>query len=320
MKYEHIIKAVLEQPWAIMPEKLHAIETLLEFRAAGNRYTAEDIQAIVGAASPKPATRVSGSVAVVPVYGVIHQRMDMMSEMSGGTSTEKLSATIKALVADPAIGAIVLNVDSPGGGVYGVGELAAEILAARDQKPIVAVANSLAASAAYWLASAAGELVVTPGGEVGSVGVYAAHVDLSQALEQAGESWTLISAGKHKVDGNPLGPLSPEARDYMQQRVDEYYGLFVSAVAKGRGTTPAAVRSGFGEGRMVGAQAALKAGMVDRVATLDETIARLVGKSRSAAAARAEAPQELAAAEPSETLLAEHELDLRRRRARALAG
>jgi len=275
--FPHIRHAIASTPWAITADKLAQIIELVNLRSSGVRFSAEEIQARIGAAS-KPMGRVSGSIAVLPVYGVIAQRLDLMTAMSGGTSTERLTKEFRALVADESIGAIVLEVDSPGGAVNGVAELAEEIYAARGQKPIIAHANSLAASAAYWIGTAADELVVTPSGEVGSIGVFGAHVDLSGWHEQTGQKYTLISAGKFKVEGNPYEPLSDEARDAIQARINDYYDMFVSAVAKHRGVKANDVRNGFGEGRVVGAQEAVRLGMADRVETLDATLSRLSGR------------------------------------------
>jgi ClpP class serine protease len=165
----------------------------------------------------------------------------------------------------------------------------------------VAVANHLMASAAYWIGSAAEEVVVTPSGDVGSVGVFAMHEDWSGALEKEGINISLISAGKYKVEGNPYQPLGEEARAAIQASVDEVYDVFTNAVARNRGVNPAAVRTGFGEGRVVGAQEALKLGMVDRIDTLEGTINRLLGKSVPAAsmAAVADAEHSEVAQEPS---------------------
>lgn len=296
--YGRVLALVREQPWAIRPEKLAAITDLLRFRAEGGRLTDEQIAARIGAAAERPAQRTSGAVAVIPVFGTIVQRADLFTEMSGGTSTERLSAAVSQAVADPSVGSIVLAIDSPGGGVYGVPELADQIMQARKQKTVVAVADSMAASAAYWIASAAGELVVTPSGEVGSIGVFAAHQDVSRLYESEGVTVSLISAGKYKTEGNPFEPLSEEARAAMQSRVDDYYAMFTKAVAKGRGVSIDTVRSGFGEGRMVGAQQAVKLGMADSIETLDAVISRLSGRSSRAAGQRAadDAPELVAAA------------------------
>jgi ClpP class serine protease len=139
---------------------------------------------------------------------------------------------------------------------------------------MVAVANTMAASAGYWLACAPGELVVTPSGAVGSIGVWGAHEDISAAMEKEGVKVTLVSAGKYKVEGNPYEPLSDEAKAALQADVDNFYSMFVKAVAKNRGVSQDSVANGYGQGRMVMASLAVKQGMADSVATLDQTLAR----------------------------------------------
>ncbi len=285
MKYQHIVNAVYNQPWALLPSMYSTIMDLIAFRAAGNILTEEQIQERIGAATPRSQTR-SGAVAVLPLFGVMSQRMNMMSAMSGGTSTELFGKMFKDAVNDPGISGIVMDIDSPGGSVFGVQELAQTIMDARGTKPIIAFANSMAASAAFWVASAADEIVVTPSGQVGSIGVLTAHSDLSVALDAAGEKITLISAGKKKVDANPTEPLSAEAKADLQATVDTYYTSFVGAVAKGRGVSPADVRGGFGEGGMVGAAEAVKLNMADRVGTLETAISRAAGRGREGFAAK----------------------------------
>jgi signal peptide peptidase SppA len=206
----------------------------------------------------------SGGIAVLPLYGIVTQRGNMVDDVSGPgtTSTQQFSASLRQLLADETVGQILIDIDSPGGSVYGVAELADEIQSARAQKPVVAIANSLAASAAYWIGCSAGEVYVTPGGEVGSIGVWQAHQDYSKALDDAGVKTTLISAGKYKVEGNPYSPLDDEAQSFMQSRVDDYYAAFTKAVARG-------------QGRVLGADAALAQNMVDGVATFDEVIKKM---------------------------------------------
>jgi len=250
---------------------------LIAFRASGGTLTEEEIQARIGAVTHPQQAR-NGAVAVLPLHGVMAQRMNMMSAMSGGTSTEQFGKAFTAAVADPAIGGIVIDIDSPGGSVFGVQELWQTVMNARGQKPVIAMANSMAASAAYWIATAADEIVVTPGGQMGSIGVLTAHSDMSAQLEMVGEKVTLISAGKKKVDGNPIEPLSAAARDDLQASVDTYYSSFVQSVAKGRNVAPGAVRSGFGQGGMVGAAEAVAQGMADRIGTLEVAIARAGGR------------------------------------------
>lgn len=209
------------------------------------------------------------AVAVIPVMGLITHRDSWM-----GSSTSFLAAELRAAVADQAVDSILLEVDSPGGEVNGIEEAAALIREARASKPVVAVANTQAASAAYWLASQATELLVTPSGEVGSIGVYGMHLDLSGALAAQGIKVTLVSAGKFKTEGNPFEPLADEARVAFQSSVDRYYASFVRDVAKGRRVSVDAVRSGFGEGRSVGAAQAVASGMADGVATFEDAARR----------------------------------------------
>jgi capsid assembly protease len=281
MKYEYVIVEVFRKPWAILPEKFAVIAQLVALRASGGRLTEEEIKARLKqaelSAGPRSSQDSFGAVAVIPIRGVISRRANLMAQMSGpgGTSVEKLTSQFRAALADGSVKAIVFDVDSPGGTVEGVPELAEEIYKSRGQKKSVAVANGMAASAAYWLASAAGELVVAPSGQVGSIGVFMSHDDFSKALEQAGIKTTFISAGKYKVDGNQSEPLTDSAREDMQAKVDAFYGMFVKSVARGRRVSQDDVRGGFGQGRMVLAAAAVKEGMADRVATMDDTLARL---------------------------------------------
>lgn len=251
------------------PPALHDLAT---FRAA---YLARGGALDAAAPGSGRVSRSRGTVAVLPIQGPIEQKASLFTLLMGGTSTEQATAWFRAALSDNDIKAIVLDIDSPGGSVYGIQELAAEIFAARGTKPIVAVANSLAASAAYWLGSQADEFVVTPSGEVGSIGIVAVHFDEGGAYEQLGIRPTIVTRGDRKADGNPYGPLSAEAREDMEQRMDVYYRQFVGAVARGRGVTGATVEEQFGQGRMFTADEARRRGMVDRVATLDDTLARL---------------------------------------------
>lgn len=222
-----------------------------------------------------------------------------MTLLFGGTSTEWLAADLRDMAANPQVAAIVLDMDSPGGSVFGVDELASEIRELRRQKPIVAVANSVMGSAAYWIGSAASEIVVPPTGQVGSIGVFAAHVDRSIANEQAGIKVTLIKAGKYKAEGDPNSPLSAEAQTYAQSMVDTYYDAFIGAVADGRGVSRDAIRNGYGQGREVIGRTAERAGLADRTQTLEQTINRLQSPQERSAVMRqsAEGTREIVAIE-----------------------
>jgi signal peptide peptidase SppA len=243
------------------------------------------------AANGKRASAAPGSVAVIPVYGIISQRMNMMSQISGagGTSIEKLTAQFRQALGDTNCKAIVFDVDSPGGSVNGVMELATEIFNARAQKPITAVVNSMACSAAYWLASAASDVVCSPSGQAGSIGVFMIHQDASEAYAKEGIKNTIIKAGKYKTEGNPYEPLSDDARAALLSSVEGYYSMFVKAVAQNRGATQAAVRDGFGQGRSVLATDAVKQDLVDRVGTMDDVLGKYGVKPGSSSSSMAAA-------------------------------
>lgn len=289
-KYAHIVRAVRDTPWAIHPPTLATILDIVAFRAEGNKLTEEEITERLAAASHGPragARTVQGArpggtgkttmIAVLPIYGVISPRQNLVGMSSGGTSLDLLAQDFRMALTDPTIDGIVFDIDSPGGMVDGIDEFASEIRAARGQKPIVAVANYMAASAAYYLAAQADELVVSPSGQVGSIGVLTAHQDFSAMYEQLGVKTTLIAHGKYKTEGNQYEPLSEEAQAEMQSKIDTWGEMFEAAVAKGRGVPVSTVREDYGQGRMALAKAAVAAGMADRVDTLDNTIRRVAG-------------------------------------------
>lgn len=223
-----------------------------------------------------PAAETTRNVAVIPVTGVLVNR-----SMAGWFGTipgqDQLRARIATAAADTTIGAIVLHVDSPGGTVAGTAETAAAVRAAAAVKPVVAVVDALAASAAYWIAAQASELVVVPNGEVGSIGVMAMHQDWSRFYDRLGVTPTVITSSQFKAERTPFAPLSDAARADIQASVAEADAAFVADVALGRRVTADRVLADFGQGRVVGAARAVQLGMADAVATLPETIARLAG-------------------------------------------
>lgn len=287
MKYERVIQYVLETPWAIKPLALGAILDILAHRADGHVFTDEELaDRIGGAQAAQRQPQRAGSVAVLPLYGAIFPRANLFTEMSGATSLQKWSAQFRELDSASKVSNIVLDIASPGGSVELVPETAEMIRNA--STPVTAVANAQAASAAYWLAAQADEIVVTPSGEVGSIGVWTAHDDFSRMERNTGVERTLISAGKYKVEANPWEPLGDEARAALQKAVDEFYGMFVDDVAQGRGTSTAKVIGGFGEGRMVLARDSVREGMADRVATLDQVVSDLASSAKSSSRSRSQ--------------------------------
>jgi signal peptide peptidase SppA len=193
----------------------------------------------------------------IGVFGLLGQ-----NDWFADTDYSQLRRAVRRAVADPQARTIDMLIDSPGGAVLGLPETADVIREANKQKPVRAFVTGIAASAAYWLASQASTITLTPSGEVGSVGVLDIHADVSKALEDSGVKITAVTAGEHKVERAPFTPLSPEAREHMQRGVDSWYGDFLSAVRRGRGARVSA-QSKFGDGRMLSAKDALSAGMID---------------------------------------------------------
>jgi HK97 family phage major capsid protein len=284
--------------WAMLPEKLEAMLEVLEARALlGRPFTRAELDermegiqrpAFHAAANIKAADSKRGKVAILPLTGVIAPKSAMVNGEStpSGTGCDAFGAAFDRAMADDSISAIVIDVDSPGGSVDGVPELAAKIFGARGKKPISAIANSMACSAAYFIGSAADEICVTPSGEVGSIGVFMIHEDDSAAYADMGVKHTIIKAGEYKAEGNPFEPLSDDAKAYLQSQVDDFYGMFVGAVARQRGVSNADVRNGFGRGRSVLSKNALKEGMVDRICTLDQLLGKYGVSASSYSAAR----------------------------------
>jgi len=289
-----VAEYIEETPWAILPSRLRQWVAAL-----ASDEPDEQIRARFDSGQ-RAAVPSGPGVGVIQIIGPISQRTTLLEALFGfGTSTNRVGAEIKALVADPGVKAIVLDIDSPGGSVFGVQELAQTILDAREVKPVIAMANSLMASAAYWIGSAASEVVASPSAMVGSVGVVVVHMDESKMLEAIGIKPTFITAGKYKAEGDPAQPLSEAARDRLQEMVDQYYSAFVGGVARGRGVPVAEVRTNYGQGRLLTAREALSAGMVDRIATMDETLGRVLGGKRGQAAKALEEHAPITATEPS---------------------
>ncbi|MES2494628.1 MAG: S49 family peptidase [Pseudomonadota bacterium] len=275
MKYPHILAAFASEYWAMEPGKLLAIVDLLAIQADGGKFSAEEIEARIAPQTAAAVARQEGAVAIVPLRGIISPRVSLTpnSSTGGGATAEGFAQSIDKVAADDTVKAIIIDADTPGGNVMQIDEASASVAAVRGIKPIVVQVSGNLASAGYWIGASADEIVVSPSSSVGAIGVRTAYDDVTAALEKEGITREIISAGKFKGEGL-LGPLSDETRAYMQERIDDYYGLFVDRVAQGRNVATEAVRNGFGQGRMLGASAAVREGMADRVATMKETLAR----------------------------------------------
>jgi signal peptide peptidase SppA len=221
-----------------------------------------------------------GPVAVIEVEGTLVNRLGSLSPYSGMTGYDGLAAHLHAALADPAVEAIAFDIESPGGEVPGCFDLCDEIHAARGVKPIVALVDGYACSAAYAIAAACGKMTVSETGLVGSVGVITAHASFAGALEKAGIEVTLIHAGRHKADGNPYEKLPESVRAEIQREVEAINDSFVTRVARWRGLSEKAVRDTGAAVFM--ADRAVKLGLADAVAAPRAALAALI-ETRTAA-------------------------------------
>ena len=265
----HLAARLFGVPLAIHRPKLDVILSVL-----GARIGLADLAAPVGYT---PAARAlgppSGKVAVIPIHGTLVRRTSGIEAESGLASYTGIAAQLDAALASPEIAAILLDIDSPGGESGGVFDLADRIRAASEVKPVWAVANDMAFSAAYALASAATRVFVARTGGVGSIGVIAMHVDQSVKDAQDGVRYTAVFAGERKNDLNPHEPISNEAHAVLKAEVDRIYDLFVETVARHRGLDADAVRAT--EAGLFFGPDAVATGLADAVGSLDDALTQL---------------------------------------------
>lgn len=287
--YPHLADRLFNTPLLLHPQKLDAIIAGLGQRLLGT----DGLQINAAAISPRavlPAEmfttrkgertergyRVTEGVAVISAMGGLVHRTRLEADSSLLIGYNDLAADMEDALAKSEVHAIALVMDSPGGEVSGAFELAERIYAARGSKPIVAVADGMAASAAYLAASAADEVVLSATSYVGSIGVVMRHVDFSRALANEGISVSHIFAGDHKVDANPYQPLPDAVRASLQADIEGLYQMFIQAVAQHRGMTEQAVRDT--RAAVYRGVAAVAARLADRIGTADAVIAELAAR------------------------------------------
>lgn len=208
-------------------------------------------------------------VATIPVIGPIFRYADFFTMISGGVTVETLAQDLTAALDDPAVRSIVLHIDSPGGEINGMHELADMIYAARDTKPITAYVGHLGASAGYWLASAAGRVVVDATAMLGSIGVVSVMRDPAKVPSKDLEF--VSSQSPHKRSD----PTTDAGRAVIQARVDALAEVFIVDVARNRGVSVATVAQSFGRGALLVGAAAVQAGMADALGSYEGTLAAL---------------------------------------------
>jgi signal peptide peptidase SppA len=290
-RFAHLATRLFNVPLAITPGKAEIVMAALAdrlgissmFRVGGEAvalaprafYLDDDDD---GPARPDPyrdrGYDLVGPVAVVPVCGTLVQKLGTLRPYSGMSGFDGIRQNFLQALTDPAVKAIALDIDSPGGEVAGCFDLVDSIFAARGTKPIWAILNESACSAAYALASAADRITIPRTGSAGSIGVIAMHVDFSQALGKNGIAVTFIQYGARKADFAAEKPLSAEALAAGQSDVDAMGELFVATVARNRGMSAAAVKAT--EARVFLGADAVKIGIVDEVCPPDVSFRQLL--------------------------------------------
>ena len=262
----HLAARLFGTPLLVHRAKLDVILAVL-----GERLNLAAPAADLAIPVPRVTPAQPSGIAVIPIHGTLVKRVLGMEAASGLTSYGGIAQEIDAALADPLVQGILLDIDSPGGEASGSIELARQIRHAATQKPVWAVANDAAYSAAYALAASAQRLIVTETGGVGSIGVIALHIDQSAKDAQEGYRYTAVTAGAHKNDFSPHHPLSDEAKAELQAEVDRLYGLFVEHVTAMRSLNADAVRA-TEAGLYFGANA-ITAGLADAVSSFETALA-----------------------------------------------
>ena len=276
----------VNRPWAITPAMLREIHAVCQAHFQSEKIDLASLESRMGRPLSNEAQpyEVIDGVAVVSASGVLARRMNMLMQISGGTSTELLARDLRAAGQDAAVHSIVLLVDSPGGTVDGTASTAAVVRQVAALKPLRTLADGAMASAAYWIGAAAGRgnvFISDTTTQVGSIGVVARHVDVSGSEASQGIKTTEITSGRYKRIASEYAPLSPEGRATMQDQCDYVQSLFIESIAGDRGLTPTAMVLAAGEGRVFMGQQAIDAGLVDGVTTLDQLVRTLVERHAS---------------------------------------
>lgn len=273
-----VLSAIKSRPWAITSE---AMDTILSIVDRTNE-TPEAVAAKLGRPLDNTyAVENRNGVAVLPVEGPLFKRASFFDEISGATSYAMLATDFAAALNDPAINAIVLNIDSPGGDAMGVSEFADQIFAARGTKPIVAYVDGEAASAAYWIAAAADQIVTSDNGILGSIGAVLGITDTRERDAKAGvRRHEIVSS---QSPDKRLDAATEGGRAKLQALVDSLASVFIDKVAQYRGVSTDTVLKEFGQGGLFVGQAAVDAGLADRIGSFEGVIEELQARATNRA-------------------------------------
>ncbi|GAA5503009.1 hypothetical protein Dxin01_02758 [Deinococcus xinjiangensis] len=273
---QFLTQALSGQAWAITPQMLDHLQQLV---ASGKAMQSLEENVTPEATVQKvPLVKANGrSVGLVTFHGVVINRCPDWGVYYGYMSPQTFAREIRMLADDSSVASIVISVDSPGGTVAGTVEAAEAVAYARSKKRVTAVVNDTCCSAAFWVASQANEIVVSPTSLTGSIGCIISHIDYSKALVDWGIVVTYIRSAVKKALGQPYEPLSDTAKAEFQKMVDDVHAQFIAAVAKGRRKARALVADQWATGEVWTGADAITAGLADRLGTLNTIIGEQTG-------------------------------------------
>ena len=267
---KRVFAAVFNEPWILEPSKMALVCAVIEHAMEhGEPWAAPG--ADKGMKREPMKCEVIGSTAIIPISGVITKKANLFSDISGGASIETIDRQFSEALNDSAVKAIMFSIDSPGGAVSGVPEFASKVREARNTspKPIIAYADGMAASAAYWIGSQCDEFYCSEAATVGSIGVVMQINDNTRALKNAGYDPTTIRSSELKAPG--AGPLTPNQMGSLQDRVMQLFGMFKDAVQAGR---PSLDIESVSTGDVWIGKRAMAMGLVDGVCTMEQALSR----------------------------------------------
>lgn len=270
--YTRVARAITSEPWAVTPNYLEIVESVVE-RACGTP-NAEVTEQVFKRGKQEMALKVMNGIPVVPIIGVISRRMNLFSEISGGTSIEKLDMLFAEAMKMPG-NTIILQMDSPGGSASGVPEFADKVYRAAQNsgKTIVTCVEGMMCSAGYWIGSQSDEIYATKASDIGSIGVICSFFDPTRAYQNEGYDPVTIRSTELKAAGS--GSVTPNQMAWLKKRVDELYGMFKNDVSRGR---PGIDIEAVATGETWLGQDAKRLGLIDGIATLEHVVEKYSGK------------------------------------------
>jgi signal peptide peptidase SppA len=277
----NLLLDALSQPWALERSVFGALTDVFERHASGIRLSVEEVQAIQNPANRQPSAgmEISGDVAIIPIRGVIARHSSLVNGASQptGTAVDSIRADFRAALADSRVSTIAFDVDSPGGMVAGVADLADEIRAST--KPTTAYTDGMMASAAYWLVSGVDQIFASRTAQVGSIGVYTSLEDSSIENHMKGRRRIVVASGRYKGAGEPGRAIDAEMVQETKSKIDEFFGMFRESVIAGRGFS-ADQMNAVADGQVFIGQKALEKGLIDAIESEPQFRSRLTNPSQ----------------------------------------